>query len=382
MDPKKSSKPKTWTIYTSQEMDALNRAAADGKHQLNYSIDLPASAVIHAIPGLSHYVYLELEPSEVESGRTPEWLIELTKEQDADAALAFLYIASVLAPPVPLAPQQNYFGTIVEIDDVISKIGWDPRSASERNEMRQRIWRYIMFGVRAHVRGQRRGRKWVNPETGQEISTEISSPLWSIHEKERPEQTELFPKDEVPISVGLVISRDWAMLLSSPLTAQYLPLGEKLGSIPGSRNAGAWARVIGLSLANFWRRNPVAALNGELRPTRSELIERFTPKTGPVKDLLDSKNPHHALEYWHAALKHLADREFLEKSGEVLITPKQALAHLPRYNWGETWLNETVDLMPGATMRDAIQGRAVALTPKRGPGRPRKSDKLESEQKK
>ena len=41
-----------------------------------------------------------------------------------------------------------------------------------------------------------------------------------------------------------------------PDTAQFLPLGEVLGAIPGGKPAGAWARVIGLALSNFWRRQP------------------------------------------------------------------------------------------------------------------------------
>ena len=180
----------------------------------------------------------------------------------------------------------------------------------------------------------------------------------------------------MPIRVDLVLSRERTLLLTSPQTAQYLPMGELLGSIPGNNARGAWARVIGLGLASFWRRLPRESLDGTIKPTRRELLERYPPKTGPVSEVLNSKDPKHAVLHWCNAINMLVEVGFIEKVGEALISATQMRANLPRQDWTESWLNDTVDLRPGPQMRSAVETREKALlpaspTPKRR-GRPQK----------
>ena len=87
-------------INTAPEMDALERAAADGKHGRHYQNNEQAGARFHRAPGATHSVLLELTSSESLAGLTTETLENFTHQQDADAALAFLYIAHLLAPPM------------------------------------------------------------------------------------------------------------------------------------------------------------------------------------------------------------------------------------------------------------------------------------------
>lgn len=370
---KPSQRAPDYYINTAPEMDALERAAADGKHGRYYSNQVHAGTRAHQIPGSTHWVQLELSSAESMAGLTTDTLEALTREQDADAALAFLYIAHLLAKPNQgTAPQMA--SALVSFDDVIDKIGWDPRSSDERRSMHRRIYQFLQFGERAQVIGERRG-KYRDKHTGEILNTYIRSSPWRIHDEEMLDQRSLFPGDDVPVKAMLVMSQEWTKMLTSPLTAQYLPMGELLGAIPGNKPSGAWARVVGLALASFWRRLPRESLDGSVKPTRRELLERYPPKTGTVTELLASKDPRLAIDYWCGALAILVDNGFLEKSGEATLSPKEMRRRLPRQGWSEAWLDETVTLQPGSLMRAAMEGRIkaipAALTRKRG--RPRKT---------
>ncbi|RYG69586.1 hypothetical protein EON80_09560, partial [bacterium] len=349
-------------INTAPEMDALERAAADGKHGRNFSEtdDYSHNPVLrHSIPGSSHYVEMGLTPEELAAGLTTQALETLARQQDADASLCFLYIAHVLAAPLGQASSDGAIGTI-DFDDVISKIGWDPRSTVERREMHRRVHQFIRFGERAQVIGDRRG-TYKDKHTGEVIDTVIRSSPWRILTSETPEQKSLFSVSEPPVRVEIAMSREWTKLLTSPQTAQYLPMGEMLGSIPGKKPSGAWARVVGLALASFWRRLPREAIDGSIKPTRRELLTRYPPSTGPVEELLASKDPRLAIDYWCGALSILVTRNLLEKTGEAAISAKDMRKALPRQGWTNIWLDEKVSLTPGENMRDAIVGRAKAL---------------------
>ena len=359
-------------LCTSPEMDALERAAADGKHGLNY-VDLQQElARVHQTNGASHWV--RVSPAIDDSEASSESLQALTSAQDADATFALLYIARLLAPPSPLALNMTTTGWI-DFDDVIEKIGWTPQSSAHRREMRAKLYQFLIFGERAKVFGARPG-KYLERHSGKEISTVIQSAIWRIHNVEMPAQQSLYPDMEAPVRAEISITREWAQLLTQPSTAQYLPMGELLGAIPGSKPRGAWARVLGLSLASFWRRQPRAALDGSIRPTRRELLERYTPKTGPVDEVLESTNPQFAIDFWCAALQILVKNEFLSVEGEPQIASDQIRAALPRQGWADAWLDATVELRPGAAFGNTIVQRVAALPPatpaKKRPGRPRK----------
>ncbi len=370
-------------VATNPEMDALERAAADGKHGLNYADLEQELARVHQTQGATHRVALTLTEAERAMGVDPKMLEKLTTAQDADAALVFLYISHLLAPPAPLPPRA-YAGGWVDFDDVIAKIGWDPRSTAERREMHGRIYEFIIFGERAKVIGTRKG-NYIDKSSGQKIPTTIEAAIWRIIKVERPAKSEkpgeaalvpLSGRKEAPVKIEMVMSREWAQLLSHPQTAQYLPLGELLGSIPGNKPSGAWARVIGLALVSFWRRQPRAALDGSIAPTRRELLERYPPKTGTVAEVLTPPNPQYGINYWCAALQILVESEFLAVEGEPQISPTQMRADLPRRNWSELWLNATVDLKPGAAFGQTIAQRVAALPPLKNKGArpPKKQD--------
>jgi len=349
-----------YMIQTSQEVDALMRAACDGRTGQHWKSDPDASTTSHAVPGAPHHVQLSLSDDERAAGVPLRVLEDLAFAQDPDFNFALLYISRLLAPPSPL-PTKNLASGWVDLDDVLDKIGWDPRSTKERLEMRRRVWRYLLFGVRASIVGQRSG-TYVDKKTGEKIETVIEAPAWVILEKEKAAQPRLLPdQGEVPLRVELAASRAWTRLTTLPETAQYLPMGELLGAIPGNKPSGAWARVLGLALANFWRRQPRAALVSTIKPTRRELLDRYTPKTAPPDEILNSKDPRRAVEYWHGALQILTDNGFLEREGEGALSLQEMRAAISGYRWQTKWLDARVDLRPGSAMRGAVQACAMAL---------------------
>jgi len=333
-------------------------------------------------------VRLALQDEEKRAGLDIQVLERLTLAQDADAVFAILYVSRLLAPPMPLPPNVRA-GAWVSADDIIEKIGWDPRSSEERRLMRRRVWDYLRFGARASVMG-RRSNKYRDPKTGEEIDTFIDGPAWAFMKEEKPIQPSLFADDDVPLRVELVMSREWTRFSSSPLFAQYLPLGEVLGAIRPDKPSGAWARVLGLALASFWRRNPRTALDGTLQPTRRELLDHYPPKVAPPQEVLSGPHPRRAVEYWCAALGILASEGYIDKSGEALRKARDIQGALPRYNWRDEWLDERVNLRPGPAMQGAVQATADsrplpvarrygALKPGKKRGRPRKADASSSD---
>ena len=353
-------KAEDYLVQTSQEVDALMQAACDGRTGTLWASDDQALTRSHAVPGAPHHVKLALSEGERDRGVPLTVLEDLTFAQDPDFNFALLYVSRVLAPPSPLPPNAAAVNWI-DLDDVMTKIGLDPRSTKDRIAMRNRVWRYLLFGARASIIGQRKG-NYVDKRTGERIETIIDEPAWLVMSQEKPVQPQLFPDiGEAPLRVELVASRAWTRLTTLPETAQYLPMGELLGAIPGNKPSGAWARVLGLSLSSFWRRQPRAALEGLIKPTRRELLERYTPRTAPPLEVLNSGHPRRAVEYWQGALQVLIDCEFLAKEGEAALSYQEMRDALPRQEWQNHWWNGAVDLRPGPQMRDAVQSCADAL---------------------
>ena len=279
--------------------------------------------------------------------------------QDSDSAFALLYISRLMAEgqSTPEKPM-NY--VTVALDDIISAIGFDPRSTTQRAELRRRVWAFIKFGERAEIVGQRTG-IYQDKMTGKPIETNIESAPWRIMEKEMAAQGSLFPDGDIPLRVELAPSNEWMRLLLNPSTAQFLPMGEILGAIAPAKPSGAWARVIGLALANLWRRKPREALAGELRPTRRELLTHYVPRTGSVEDVLNSPNPRRAVEYWAGALEILGNSGFIENSGEAVLGYDAMRAALTRQDWAKEWLDGTTDLRPGVAMTETLKQISRAL---------------------
>lgn len=369
-----------YVIQTSQEAAILLASICDGKLGKDWSSDLQAGTRTYERQGSTHAVQLRLTEDERRAGLDAPALEEMTRHLDADGTFAVLYVSRLLAPPSPL-PANAFAGGWVDLDDVMKKIGWDPRSSSERNECRRLVWNYLLFCARANLTGSRTG-VYRDPISKNEVPTSIDGPIWRFMKEERPVQPSLFTEEDVPVRVQIAVSPEWTRLTTSPALAQFLPMGELLGAIRPDKPSGAWARAVGLALAGFWRRQPRAALDNSIKPTRRELLAAYTPKIAPPEEIFRSKNPRRALEYWRGALQILVEEGFLAKSGEAMRTESEISRELPRYRWQDVWLDTPVTLMPGDLMEATVRRCAENLpipTPQnlktlpRRRGRPRKS---------
>jgi len=341
-------------VVTSQEMHALLAAMADGKSGVDWTTDKQAQTRTWERSKVNHLVQLAIQ----DDHRNLKHLEQITAAQDADGVFAVLYICRLLAPPAPLSARVRAAGWI-DLDDVAERIGLQARNAEQREQNRQRVWGYIQFLAMAQVKGQR-SIPYYDRQTRKEITTRIDSPIWRWMGTQR----ELGVGDDAaPICVEIVLAKEWADLLTSPDTAQYLPLGELLGSIPPNQPHGSWARVIGAALAGRWRRNPREALDGSLRMPRKELLDTFRPKEGDYIELLGSRNPIRARQYWDQAIATLVKLEFLAPVGDAAPSAKQS--SLPRKGWQAAWLRQSLDLRPGKKMLPAVEACAKNLGPKR-----------------
>ena len=345
-------KPTSYPIQTGQEADAIMRAASDGKAGENWRENEEYAACLFEVPGLAHSVRLRLTSDEQRAGLTLDALNELRQMQDSDSAFALLFISRLMVEkqPTPESPSSNIK---VALDDIITAIGLDPRTTTQRTEMRRRVWAFIKFGERAEIVGQRSG-TYRDKITDAEIETRIDSAPWRVMGEEKAAQGSLFPDGDIPLRVELGASDEWLRLLLNPSTAQFLPYGEVLGAIPSAKPSGAWARIIGLALANLWRRKPREALGSELKLLRRDLLTHYTPRTGLVEEVLKGRNPIRALEYWFCALEILVETGFIENSGEV-VNQSQIRETMSRKGWQEEWLNGHADIRPGAAMRDTLE---------------------------
>ncbi len=375
-----------YALHTSQEWAAIMQAVADGKYNQHYVDDEAALARIHARPNAPFHTRLDLLAEEREAGFGVDLLKQITDRLDVDAAFALLYISHCLAPPAPL-PQHAYAGGWVDLNDVAAKIGLRADTTAKAEENRRLVWDYIRFGARAHIVGER-STAYYDTATRRRIQTQLDTALWAVISRERPIQPALFEAETVPVRVELVASREWTALTTAPATAQYLPLGEVLGSIPGKKPSGAWARSIGLAYTHFCRRKPREALDGSLKPTREQLLSLFPAKETPYTEFLNenqsaSRNPARLLRYWCEACKWLVERGVFAPEGEAVRTAAEMQkAFQGKYHWTQPWLQEAVDLRPGPRLRPAVEDCANGLPPaappatlppgKRRPGRPRK----------
>ena len=348
-----------FNFLTGLESNSLMQSASDGAKGNGWRKDAQRGALIYEQNGASHRVELT-QTSPLPGGETLEMdaLEWLAARQNADFSFAFFYVCRVLAPPSPLPPNL-YGGGWIDLDDVAKGIGYDLDgcTAAQREELRARVWDFLNYGARAITIG-RRG-EYTDRHTKKKIETQVESPPWRILDVERPVQTAMF--GEVPRRVELLISKAWEPLLTKSNLAQYLPFAEVIGAIPANQTAGAWARVLGLSLANFWRRKPHEAvgLAPPIKPTRRELLARYTPKSSPPLELLQSDKPKRAVEYWRDALAILVEKKFLAKEGEAVRSVAQMLEPFGRQGWQEAWLDECVELHPGPVMWQPIYDVAL-----------------------
>jgi hypothetical protein len=357
-----------FAMHTSQEVDTLFRSGSNGKAGVGWRNELQRDVRVFEMPGASHRVEIPRRVNDAAELLTWNAMERFTDTMDRDFAIVTDYVFAAIAPTQAL-PENRTAGAWIDLNHVMDKIGWlaaKPDKATQE-ELRARLYEFLLYGERAVVIGQR-STLYSHPITKEIVPTYIESAPWRITDKRRPLQDALpytLPpgQQSAPVQVYLTISKEWERLLITPHLAQYLPLGELLGAIPPNKVGGDWARSIGLCLGREWRIKPQETIAGKFTPTRHKLLTHYAPKTKSVDEILSSRNPKRAIEYYCEALSILADGGLIARAGDAAakMTPDKMLASYERQGWAKKWLEGDSGLSPGEKWAPDIKDRCDAL---------------------
>ena len=175
--------------------------ARDRRHFKEYQ-----DGIYHEEPHASHRTQFPMRRGAKDEA-TKEDLWSLINSQDADAILAVCYVLSALAPEKPTEPGQ-FAGGVIDLEDGMKKTGLlaSKPNKEEKDALRMRFYRTILFGERAMVVGRRtrNGKPLIYKDIdGTEIPTEIKASPWRIMREEVPLQSALFPEYGTPAPVAL-----------------------------------------------------------------------------------------------------------------------------------------------------------------------------------
>ena len=272
---------------------------------------------------------------------------------------------------IGLAVEQMY--VTVAIDDLISGVGWDPRSRAVREQMRRTIWRWLALFYSTEVIGQRRG-TFRDPDTREVIDTLSRDPLLADAGREMPAQL-AFDDSVPPLRVTFVAGRWINRFRNDHRVLTYFGDVRKLAAIPAGKPSGQWAQAIGLALQQGWRerasRSQVAHVGDDKAMTirapsftRRNLLDTFPPKV-TADEILDGKHPKRAKDYWREAI------QLLRQHGLIGHYQELGKVAAERQGWAHDWLDQQLDIRPNAEGKDAMAkiatraGAARARRPRR-----------------
>ena len=356
--------PQSLPQSTFQESDRVARSLADGVDGAGWSAVPSEFALMHTLTGAPHNVRFEGNLVPESWGRSHDndsLMAELLHVGGLDAASTFQIALALLV-------NTKSGSTDVKIDDLISRIGIEPRSTTERTVARTKVWRMLTLLGALRVVGERRMDVW-DSVARKKVRLESQDPLLSVTAMKPLGTQESFDAGAPPLGVSLY---------AGPLVTQWKAdrsvlqsVGDLLAitSIPIGRTSGAWARAIGLTLQQRWREQATRAEYGRAGDdhrvtvkfkapfTRRELLETLRPKP-TVRDVLDAPNPRRAIGYWDDAITELAGRKIIGYYGGHETELRDWKHGRQRQGWSELWLDEPLDIRPNQEVVQALSAIA------------------------
>ena len=259
-------------FHTGMEIDTVSRVLSAPRS--GWTKDFLRKLLVASPPALNgnqartHKMIIEMTPEEELQGITLEDLESLYLEGLSSRMIPALHY--VLQEFTPTGGQSvGEFKVEVDFNEVIRFLEWNPESAAQRETYRNELWTMARFLQRAEIHGERFVKGESRPET------KIAAPLWTIVEEIRPDASEApAPPEKVIVKVNARIAR----LLTDKQFAQYLDDQNVIAKIPhGNKARGAWAKSMGYSLLNAWRRNPKLSITDGLTLSREEVLMRYPP---------------------------------------------------------------------------------------------------------
>ena len=220
-----------------------------------------------------------------------DWLgapatVESLREELRQAGLpSVLLLHTVLGASLERAEKNRLYVTVA-VDDLITAIGWTPRSALERERRRRQVWRWLAILDSCQVIGQRPG-KYRDPDTKREIDLTSLDALIRITGQRKPAQL-AFDHSAPPLEVTYVAGPWIERWRGQRHILTYFGDVRKLAAIPAGKPSGAWAQAIGLALQQKWRERASYAQERHVGQdkhltvdfgtfTRRELLDLFPP---------------------------------------------------------------------------------------------------------
>jgi hypothetical protein len=337
----------------SLEVRELTRGFTLAPHGLGWTVLMGQFALILQEGGRSHSL-------RIEGPLLSEWW---GKPRDEAALLVELQGTkegqSLILNALALVVSSESPRTDVDLDELIKRVGLDPRSKAERKKMRERIYRTLSLIGATRVVGQRR-HKTYDPVQKRNVKLVSQDPLLIVTPWREAGTQLAFDAGEVPLRVSL---------FPGPLIAQHRGNNRILQScgallavsaIPAGKPSGAWARAIGFALQQLWREGASRAnyrragddghTTARFKPfTRKQLLEEiFMPERPPsLDDVLKGSDPSRAIEYWDAAIQILRTNRIIgHYSGANGATLRDWASDRPRKGWAGLWRAEELDIRP------------------------------------
>lgn len=268
----------------------------------------------------------------------------------------------------------------IEIDELISRIGMDPRSRGERQEARLKVWRILTILSAVKVVGARKASIY-DRVSGKHVRVESQDSLIDVTPWRPVGSQEAFDNAVAPLAVT-ISGTPWLVKFRGDrrILQDYGNL-LAISRIPIGKVAGAWARSVGWALQQLWReqatRSEVGRVGDDKRPTvrfrpftRRELLDLFQPKP-TVTDVLGANIPSRAIDYWEGAIKILSGEDhalighYGGYDGKSLVDWHR---NRPRKGWADSWLDEPLDIRPRGDGVRAIKAIASAAKNKKRRG--------------
>jgi hypothetical protein len=367
--------PKELWQMTFREARNACVAIADGALLRRWEEIRGETALHHVMEGEPLSVKLSAGQSLAGLGHdsTYDDLREELKALDARSVLLFHVL-------IGLALQEAH--VTLELDDLIRAVGWQPHDRQERAEMRRRLFRTLIVIDSITVHGRRTG-TYRDPVTKDVLDLTIVGKLVMLSELQFAEQSS--EQAEPPVIVTLTAGPFLDKFRGNHQVLQHFGNVRKLTELPTGKPSGAWALSIGLALNQLWRegasRVEVANAGDDghktvryQRPfTRRQLLDMF--RSEPlVGDVLRSKNPMRAQQYWSEAISLLKKKNIIGHYKELDKLPDR------RSGWQDFWLNhQRLDIRPKGEGLEAVLKLARKAKRMLGKGQAVKSPSIRRE---
>jgi hypothetical protein len=274
-----------------------------------------------------------------------EWQLPKSPEE-LRKELISLEQASLLLLNVVVGAALQHSQVTASIDELISRIGLQPRSRQERSTMRSKVWRWLLLFDSINIYGKpaEESKDKNTPETSVDALIKIVDKQFvkaSINNQEKL----------IPLEITWVAGSWVDQWRNNSEILSYFGDLSKVAAVPTGKASGAWAQSIGLALHQLWRERTNANLSEIMVKTqltvtpkiftRFQLLSLFRCEPWVV-DLLESNNPNRAKKYWQEAIRKL-------KYESGIIGHYQELNPIAnsRKGWTEFWLKEQkLDIRP------------------------------------